>query len=196
MPSTWQLTVVLAVFFGIAGFIWLMRRHFARRWGVSDARIRWVSLGFVLFGAAFAAVSAEVVRTRLAPVILEARLPGTPGLLEGDPAVVRTARFEVSRPGQVLRASVRVVPERGVAVRGAIRLRVSVFDPDGSALVDTVLNLPARALRSIASRGGQWEKGVVDFRPSSAGRHVMRLIPLHPRIARLELKVTEVGSPK
>jgi hypothetical protein len=192
MPSALQLTGVLAVFFSMAGFVWLMRRHFARRYGLPPSRFRWISGGIVGFGIAFTVVAWLVVRASLAPVIFLGRLEGTVGMREGEPAVMRTARFEVFHPGREHRVDVGAVPERGVAVRGPVRLRLSLVGPGESELADTDLVLPVRSQRSWWSVKAGWDRREVAFRPLVAGRYAVRLVPLHPGIGRLEVKVTEL----
>ena len=190
MPSTGQLTFVLAVFFSIAGFVWLMRRHFARRYDVPPSRFRWIAGGIALFGIAFAIVSSLVLRAAVTPVLFRARLEGTVGMREGERAVVRSARFEVVRSGREHRVSVRAVPERGMEVRGPVRLRLSLIGPGETALADTDLALPVRPRRSWFWIKPGWDIGSVTFYPPVAGRYAVRLIPLNPGIRRLEVKVT------
>jgi hypothetical protein len=196
MPTTGQLTFVLAVFFSIAGFVWLMRRHFARRFGVPPSRFRWISGGIALFGIAFAIVSSLVLRAEVTPVIFRARLEGTAGMREGERAVMRTARFEVVRSGREHRVSVRAVPKKGMEVRGPVRLRLSLAGPGETALADTDLVLPVRPGRSWLWIKPRWGIGSVTFYPPVAGRYAVRLVPLHPGIRRLDVKVVEAPGVK
>jgi hypothetical protein len=194
MPSTGQLTFVLAVFFSIAGFVWLMRRHFARRYGVPPSRFRWIALGIAGFGIAFAIGSSLVLRAAVTPVIFRARLEGTAGMREGERAVVRTARFEVVRPGREHRVSVRAVPEKGTKVQGPVRLRLSLAGPGETALADTDLVLPVQPRRSWLRIKPRWDIGSVTFYPPVAGRYAVRLVPLHPGILRLDVKVVQASG--
>lgn len=194
MPSVWQLTFVLAVFFSIAGFVWLMRRHFARRFGVQPSHFRWISGGITLFGIVFAIVSSLVLRAAVTPVIFRARLEGTAGMQEGERAVMRTARFEVVHPGREHRLSVRAVPEKGIEARGPMRLRLSLVGPGATALADTDLALPVRPRSSWFWGKPRWDVGSVLFHPPVTGRYAVRLIPLHPGIRRLDVKVVEASE--
>jgi hypothetical protein len=196
MPGTGQLTFVLTVFFSIAGFVWLMRRHFARRFGVPPSRFPWIAGGIALFGIVFAIVASLVLRAAVTPVVFRARLEGTIGMREGERAVQRTARFEVVRPGREHSVSVRAVPERGMDVRGPFRLRLSLIGPGETALADTDLVLPVRPRRPWLWIKPRWDTGSVAFYPPVAGRYAVRLVPLHPGIRRLEVKVVEVSGVK
>ncbi len=192
MPSTSQLATVLSVFFGMAGFVWLMRRHFSRRWGVPQSRIRSVSLGLALFGIAFAAGASLVLEERDRPTVLKTRLEGTAGRSEGAPAILRSARFEVARPAREHRVRVRAVPERGIPVRGPVRLGLVVLDPGGSALYDSTLVLPVVSRRVWLSTRPGWGDGAVTFRPPEPGRHALRLVPLNAGIRRLEVRIEQL----
>jgi hypothetical protein len=194
MPGAWQVAFVLTVFFGMAGFLWLMRRHFERRFGVPPSRFPWICGGIAAFGIVFVIAATLVMRAGDPPVIFRARLEGTAGLREGEAAVVRTARFAVSHPGRKHLVSVRAVPGRGVVPTGPIRLRLSLVGPGETALVETDLVLPVRSGLSWRSIGPRWEPGTVPFRPPVAGRYVVRLIPLNPGIGRLDLRVIEAGG--
>jgi hypothetical protein len=191
MPSAGQLTTVLVIFFSMAGFVWLMRRHFARRYGVPPSRVRWISGGLALFGIVFAIVSSLVLRAAANPVICRARLEGTAGMRQGDPAVVRTARFEVVHSGREHYLSVQAVPVKGIEVRGPVRMRLSLTDPRGTALADTDLVLPVRPSRFWPWSRASWEPGGVTFHPPVTGRCAVRLVPLHPGLRRLDVKVVE-----
>jgi hypothetical protein len=196
MPSAGPLTFVLAVFFSIAGFVWLMRRHFARRYGVQQSRFRWIAGGIALFGIAFAVVSSLVVRASVTPVIFRARLEGTAGMREGERAVMRSARFEVVHPRMEHCVSVRAVPEKGIEARGPMRLRLSLVGPGAAALADTNLVLPVRPRSSWFWGKPRWDMGSVRFYPPVTGRYTVRLVPLHPGIRRLDVKVVEASGMK
>jgi hypothetical protein len=194
MPSTGSLTFVLVVFFSIAGFVWLMRRHFARRFGVPPSHFRWISGGIALFGIAFTIVSSLVLRAAVTPVIFRARLEGTAGMREGERAVMRTARFEVVHSGWEHHVSVRAVPEKGIEARGPMRLRLSLVGPGATALADTDLVLPIRPRSSWLWGKPRWDIGSVRFYPPVTGRYAARLVPLHPGIRRLDVKVVEASG--
>lgn len=196
MPSTGQLALVLTTFFSMAGFVWLLRRYFSRRYDVPLSRFRWISLGIALFGIAFAIAASLVARAAATPVVFRARLEGTAGMREGEQAVMRAARFEVVHPGREHRVSIRVVPDKGVEARGPVHLRLSLVGPGEAALADTELVMPARSRHPWLSFKPPWDPGTVDFRPSVAGRHAVRLIPLHPGIRRLDVKVEDISASK
>lgn len=192
MPGVWQVVTVLTVFFGIAGFLWLMRRHFARRFGVPPSRFPWISGGIAVFGIAFVVLASLIMRAADSPVIFKTRLEGTVGMREGEAAVVRTARFAVSHPRQGHVIDARVIPGKGVLSTDPVRLRLSLVGPGETALADTDLVLAARSRPYWPSRTRRWEPGVVRFVPSVAGRYAVRIIPLSVGIQRIELRVSEL----
>jgi hypothetical protein len=87
--------------------------------------------------------------------------------------------------------SVRAVPEKGIDVRGPVRLRFSLAGPGETALADTDLVLPVRPRRSWLGLTPRWDTGSVAFRAPVAGRYAVRLVPLHPGIRRLDVNVVE-----
>jgi hypothetical protein len=193
MPSAGQFAAVLGIFFSIAGFVWLMRRHFARRYGVPLSRLRWISGGIALFGIAFAIATAMVVRAVEPSVVFRDRLPGTAGMRTGGPAIMRAARFNVVHVGREHVVRVRAIPEKEVEARGPIQLRLSVVGPGESALADTDLVLPVRPRRTWLSVKSEWAIGSVGFYPRVTGRYVLRLVPLNAGIRCLD--VTVIAAP-
>ena len=75
-------------------------------------------------------------------------------------------------------------------------MRLSLVGPGAAALTDTDLVLPARPRRSWFRIKPQWDIGSLAFHPPVAGRYTVRLIPLHPGIRRLDVKVVETPGVK
>jgi hypothetical protein len=193
MPSTGQVISVLVVFLGFAWFLHAMRRHFIRRFDVPPSRYRWIPISIALFGILFTVVSTIVARAVYDQSHHSFRLAGTLGMREGDPAVLRTVRFEVPDAGSTLSVNVRAIPGKGVPVKGPVRVRLALLDPADQALVDTVLSVPVRRHRGW--RGGQdeWAGELSGCLASAAGRYTFRLVPLNPGIERFMVRIVETG---
>ncbi len=193
MPSLIQSAIVFALFAGMAAFVWAMRRHFCRRYDVTEARV--ARMASIVLGAGLLMALVVFLLGRLlnSPILFATEVEGTGALQTGDPGIVRTVRFPITHAGDQLFLVVRPVADRAKPATHPARIRYRFVRPDEKVVFNAELKFIPEQDRKRPSAPPAWGEVRLPFTPDTTGTYTVRLFPQSPGIASIHVRVEDPG---
>lgn len=182
---------VFALFLAMAAFVWAMRRHFARRYAIPESRVVRAAGLLLVTGVILAAAAYFVGRELASPVLFSQRVGGTVGMQAGDPGVVRTVRFDVPEKGKEYLLVLRALADARHPARRPVKLRARLLRPNEKSVFGTDLELHPVRRRGPLRRGTEYPPGTYPFTADTTGRFTVRIWPLSPDIAGIEVRLED-----
>lgn len=191
MSSLIQSLLVLGLFGAMAAFVWAMRRHLARRYGVTEARVVRSAAFIIGAGVTMACLVLFVGRIVNSPILFATVVDGTLGLQPGDPSVARSVRVPVRRAGEELFLVVRPLADQEHPAAQNALIRYRFVRPDEKVVFNAELKFVPEQDRRRPSAPPAWGEIRLPFTPDTTGSYSVRLFPQSPGIAAIQLRLED-----